>query len=90
MNKSNLNNRYESITSLRTTIPLSFKMVFSNPIYIGVAAAVFTAFWIIFDVLDQLLFFSPVFAFYLPDDAIAGFIITRQKKCGMTGCPYTQ
>ena len=52
-------------------------MVFPNPVYIAIAAAVFTIFWIAFNVFDQLLFFSPVVTFYLPDDAIAGFILTN-------------
>ena len=62
---------------LKTTIPLAFKMVFPNPVYIAIAAAVFTIFWIAFNVFDQLLFFSPVITFYLSDDAIAGFILTN-------------
>jgi hypothetical protein len=33
-------------------------------------------FWIIFNVFDQLLFFSPIFVFYLPDDATIGFILS--------------
>jgi hypothetical protein len=65
------------IPNLKVTIPLAFKMVFSNPGYIAIAAGVFVTFWIIFNVFDQLLFFSPVLTFYLPDDAIAGFIITN-------------
>jgi len=52
-------------------------MVFQNRLYIAIAAAVFTIFWIAFNVFDQLLFFSPVITFYLPDDAIAGFILTN-------------
>ena len=67
----------ESITGLKTTIPLAFKMVFPNPVYIAIAAGVFVIFWILFNIFDQLLFFSPVLTFYLPDDAIAGFIITN-------------
>ena len=70
-------NRRESLSILKTTIPLAFKMVFPNPVYIVIAAAVFTIFWIAFNVFDQLLFFSPVVTFYLPDDAIAGFILTN-------------
>jgi len=58
-------------------ILLAFKMVFLNRLYIAIAAAVFTTFWIIFNVFDQLLFFSPVWSFYLPDDAITGFVITN-------------
>jgi len=33
-------------------------------------------FWIIFNTLDELLFFSPVYAFYLPEDAIGSFILS--------------
>jgi hypothetical protein len=64
------------IPNLKVTIPLAFKMVFRNYLYIVIAAGVFVTFWILFNVFDQLLFFSPVLTFYLPDDAIAGFIIT--------------
>jgi hypothetical protein len=52
-------------------------MVFSNPLYIAIAAAVFTTFWIIFNVFDSLLFFSPIVTFYVPDDAVTGFILTN-------------
>lgn len=33
-------------------------------------------FWILFNFFDQLIFFDPIWIFYLPDDAIAGFILT--------------
>jgi hypothetical protein len=53
------------------------KMVFlSNWLYIALAAVVSSIFWIIFSVFDQLLFFSPILVFYLPDDAVLGFIIS--------------
>jgi hypothetical protein len=64
-------------TGLKTTIPLVFRTVFSNTLYIAIAAIVFTIFWIIFNVFDQLLFFSPIVTFYLPDDAVTGFILTN-------------
>ena len=70
-----------SPSSMRTALQLSLifipiKMVFaSNWVYIALAGAVSSIFWIIFSVFDQLLFFSPVFVFYLPDDAITGFIL---------------
>ena len=67
----------ESLSNLKMTIPLTFKMVFQNSLYITIAAAVFTTFWIVFNVFDQLLFLSPVVTFYLPDDATAGFILTN-------------
>lgn len=55
----------------------SFKAVFSNPLYITVAALVAAAFWIIFNILDQLIFFYPIWIFYLPHDAITGFVLTN-------------
>jgi len=55
----------------------SIKLIFfSNWLYIALAGAISSIFWIIFSVFDQLLFFSPVFVFYLPDDAITGFILS--------------
>ena len=75
MKPINDNNPLRVLTSLKTTIPLLFRTVFSNRLYIAIAAAVFTTFWIIFNVFDQLLFFSPIVTFYLPDDAIAGFVL---------------
>lgn len=67
------------IKNMKKTMPLAFKMVyFSNPFfYIGISAVIFTIFWIFFNVFDQLLFFSPILYFYLPDDAITGFIFTN-------------
>jgi hypothetical protein len=77
MNLSKISKRCESLTSLKMTIPLAFKMVFLNRLYIAIASAVFVTFWVIFNVFDQLLFFSPVWSFYLPDDAITGFVLTN-------------
>lgn len=56
----------------------AFKLVYSsNPIlYIGLTILVFTIFWIFFNVFDELLYFSPIFYFYLPNDAIVGFILS--------------
>jgi hypothetical protein len=67
----------EQIADLKTTIPLAFKIVFSNPLYIAIAGTVFAIFWIVFSSFDQLLFFSPIVTFYLPDDAIVEFILTN-------------
>jgi hypothetical protein len=67
-------------TMARRTIDamlLSIKIVFINGFYIPVAGAVAAIFWIIFNIFDQLLFFSPVFVFYLPEDALAGFILSN-------------
>jgi len=58
---------------------LAFKLVYlSNPIlYLGISVMVFSSFWIFFNILDQLLFFSPILYFYVPDDALTGFIIAN-------------
>ena len=55
----------------------SIRLVFfPNWLYIVLAGAVSSIFWIIFSVFDQLLFFSPIFVFYLPEDAVIGFILS--------------
>jgi hypothetical protein len=81
-------NLHPSSSSLRTGLLLlllrrtllifsSIKMVFlSHWLYIALAAVVSSIFLIIFSVFDQLLFFSPIFVFYLPDDAVLGFILS--------------
>ena len=53
-------------TVYRTNPPLNFL----------ITAIAFSAFWVFFNVLDQLLFFSPILYFYIPNDAITGFILT--------------
>jgi hypothetical protein len=58
------------------SLPLSVKVVFSIPMYIVIATAVAIPFWILFNVFDQLIFFEPIWIFYLPEDAILGFILT--------------
>jgi len=40
------------------------------------AGVVSSILWLIFSIFDQLLFFSPIFVFYLPDDALVGFILS--------------
>ena len=55
----------------------SFKMVFSTWIYVIFAVATTVTFWIVANIFDQLLFFSPIVIFYLPDDAVVGFILVN-------------
>ena len=55
---------------------LGVKMVFSNKIYVLITAAVAITFWIIFNVFDQLLFFSPIVTFYMRDGALPGFLLS--------------
>ena len=61
------------------TVTLSVRLVFSNRTYAALSVAVAAAFWIIFNVLDGLLFFSPVVTFYypLPEDSVPGFILSN-------------
>jgi hypothetical protein len=56
---------------------LCFKEVFRNPLYIVLAVTGFVLFWIMFNVFDQLLFFSPMWSFYIRPDAVKDFIITN-------------
>ncbi len=58
------------------TISTSIRMVFSIWHYVVIAAVISTIFWIIFSIFDQLLFFTPIFVFYLPDDSVTGFILS--------------
>ncbi len=50
-------------------------MVFLNWSYLLLAGVTAAIFWIVFNIFDQLLFFSPIVIFYLPDDAVIGFIL---------------
>ena len=59
------------------SIILSAKLVFLKWPYILLAGAITGIFWIMFNVFDQLLFISPVVTFYLPDDAVEGFILSN-------------
>jgi hypothetical protein len=58
-------------------IPFSFRIVFSKLLYILIAIAIAVGFWLLLNTFDKLLFFSPVWTFYLPEDAISGFILTN-------------
>ena len=55
---------------------LSFQMVFSKWPYLAITGAITGLFWVIFNVFNELLFFSPIVTFYLPEDAIVDFILS--------------
>jgi hypothetical protein len=55
----------------------SIKLVFSNWAYIALAGTIAAIFWIVFNLFEQLLFFSPIVVFYLPEDATTGFILSN-------------
>ncbi len=67
----------KTISPIKGRLILSFKMVFSNWIYVLITGGIASIFWIVFNVFDQLLFFSPILIFYLPDDAVVGFILSN-------------
>ena len=64
-----------STTSRSSSLVLSFKIVFSKWSYILIAFATAFMFWIVSSILDQLLYFTPIVYFYLPEDAVVGFIL---------------
>nr|MBA3750417.1 hypothetical protein [Nitrosopumilus sp.] len=78
-NNNNNNHSFFKDIKNKMSLLLAFKIVYySNPFfYIGISVLVFIIFWIVFNVFDQLLFFSPILYFYLPNDAIIGFIFTN-------------
>jgi len=66
-----------SSSSKRRLFILSFKIVFSTWTYIIFAGATTVTFWIVANIFDQLLFFYPIVIFYLPDDALVGFVLVN-------------
>jgi hypothetical protein len=57
-------------------LPLSVWQIISKPAYAALTAVVAIPLWILFNMFDQLLFFQPIWTFYIPEDAILGFILT--------------
>ena len=55
----------------------SLKVVFSNWKYVLLAAIIAGGCWILFTVLEKLLFFSPIISFWIPFDARLNFIISN-------------
>ena len=56
---------------------LSFQIVFSKLANIVFATSIAIAFSIISSIFDQFLFFFPILVFYLPSDAVVGFILAN-------------
>ena len=65
------------LSLLAHLLPLPIRIVFSSALYIALTIAIAVGFWIIFNVFEQLLFFWPVWVFYLPEDAVIGFVLTN-------------
>ena len=62
---------------MKKIIPISLIFVFSKPVFVIIALIVSISFWIFINWFDKLLFFSPIWTFYLPEDALFGFILTN-------------
>ncbi|MFQ5940945.1 MAG: hypothetical protein ACE5KA_04525 [Nitrososphaerales archaeon] len=60
------------------------QMVFSSKSYIMIAMAGSAIFFIIFNVLDEYLFFSPIISFHVPSDAYPNFALST-SIVGMLG-----
>lgn len=60
-------------SSTESVNALPLHMVFSGKEYVFLAAAIAASFWVLFSVLDQLLFIYPIFDFYIPSDAYISF-----------------
>ena len=66
----------EAKDSMRHSI-ISFKIGILKLDVFLIAGSIASVFWIVFNVFDQLLFFSPIIIFYLPPDAVVDFILTN-------------
>ena len=54
---------------------LALKLVFSNPRYITLSAAIFTAMFIPLSYIAEYLFFQPRFVLFVPDYSAFGFLL---------------
>lgn len=52
------------------------RTVFTNRSYIVLAVAVFAVFFILFNTLDEYLFFSPILVFHVPPDTVINFALS--------------
>jgi hypothetical protein len=63
---------------MNTLSSISFvtRTAFSNPLYIIIATVTGLVFWIVTNTFDNILFFSPFLAFYVPNDMLGVFFLT--------------
>jgi len=52
------------------------RTVFSNPIHVAIASITGIFFWVVTNMFDNILFFSPFFAFYVPSDMLGMFLLS--------------
>ncbi len=53
------------------------RLVFSNKRYVVLGILVAASFWVVLNILDQIIFLSPIVTFYLPSYSITGFVISN-------------
>ncbi len=75
MNKEHRTSNPSSPSGSQNSFILSLRMVFSKWQYILIAFITAFGFWIVSTTFDQLLFFTPIVIFYLPNDAVVGFVL---------------
>lgn len=63
---------------MNTLSSISFvtKTASSNPLYIIIATVTGLVFWIVTNTFDNILFFSPFLAFYVPNDMLGVFFLS--------------
>ena len=65
------------LTASIVSIKIATSMLLNNRVHAAIMIGIAVAFWIAFNVLDQLLFFSPFLDFYLPNDALPTFVLSN-------------
>ena len=58
------------------SISLVVKTAFSNPIHIIIGSITGIVFWVVTNTFDNILFFSPFFVFYVPNDMLGMFLLS--------------
>jgi hypothetical protein len=53
------------------------RLVFSNKRYVALGILVTASFWVLLNILDQVIFLSPIVTFYLPSYSFTGFVISN-------------
>jgi hypothetical protein len=63
---------------MNTLSSISFvtRTAFSKPLYLIIASIAGFVFWIVTNTFDNILFFSPYLAFYVPNDMIGVFFLS--------------
>lgn len=59
-----------------SSISFVTRTAFSNPLYLIIASIAGFVFWIVTNTFDNILFFSPFLAFYVPNDMLGVFFLS--------------